>query len=408
VTTTNPFVVRPLTESDVAATVDLDNSAFGYQTPEDYFADVIRPRWELDRFIGAFDPALDGEQIGSAAAYSMTMTFPGGRPHPVAGVTWVGVRPGQHRRGALTAMMRYQLDDLHDAGREPVAVLTASEAAIYGRFGYGLAVLRSRLEPPGGAAFRSGVTVQPVRQVPRERALPQVKQLYERNLGTVAGLLARPDVVWDNLYSDHDLHRNGATSLMFGLHPDGYVAYRVKDDWGDRGPNATLTVHEISAATGVAWASLWRHVLDYPLVRHVIYRRAWPDDPLLSLAADVRSLLVSVTDHVWLRLVDLDRAVGLRAYRAACSVVVELTDAFCPWNAGTWRLDLTTDGGTARRVDSAPHLRLDTADLAAAFLGGQALGRLASAGRVTGDPAAIESLAIAMSTPTAPWVPEGF
>ena len=196
--------------------------------------------------------------------------------------------------------------------------------------------------------------------------------------------------------------------MFFALHHDGFVAYRIKPDWTDRGPASTVLVHEISALTPIAWASLWRHVLDYPLVREVVYRRAWVDDPLRDLVVDVRALRMPATDHVWLRLVDLDRAVGLRSYRTACSVTVGLTDAFCPWNAGSWRLELDGQGGTATRVHEKPQVHLDTTDLAAAFLGGPRLGRLAGAGRVVGDPGSIEALAVALSTPLAPWVPEGF
>jgi predicted acetyltransferase len=405
---TAPIVVRTLTEADVATTEALDNATFGHQPAAGYFEQVNRPLWELDRFIGAFDPGLDGEQVGSAGIYSLTMTFPEHRPQPVAGVTWVCVRPDRQRRGVLTAMMRHQLDDLHDAGREPVAILTASEAAIYGRFGYGLAVDRVRLEAPAGLTFRPGVTTEGVRQVPRERALPLVRDLYDRARLRVTGLMARSDADWNALYSDHEEARDGGTPLYFALHDDGFVAYRIKDDWTDRGPASTLSVHEISASTPPAWASLWRHVLDYPLVREVIYRWAWIDDPLRDLVVDVRALRRPASDHVWLRLVDLARAIGLRSYRTTCSVTVGLTDDFCPWNAGSWRLDLDTDGGAATRVDDEPQVRLDTADLAAAFLGGSRLGRLVGAGRVTGDPAAIEALGLALSTSLAPWVPEGF
>jgi len=405
---TAPFEIRTLTEADVATTVAIDEAAFGYQLGEGYFQQVNRPLWELDRFIGAFEPAPENEQVGAAGAYSMTMTFPGGRPHPVAGVTWVGVRPDRQRRGVLTAMMRHQLDDLHHAGREPVAILTASEASIYGRFGYGLAVDRVRLEAVSRLPFRPGVTAEPVRQVPRDRAMPLVRELYARATPQVAGLMTRSDAVWNSLYSDHESNRDGATSLYFAVHDQGFVAYRIKDEWTDRGPASTLIIHEISALTAVAWASLWRHVLDYPLVREVLYRRAWIDDPLRDLVVDVRALRMPATDHVWLRLVDLDRAMGLRTYRTSCSVTVGLTDAFCPWNAGTWQLELDIEGGAATKVPHDPQVRMDTSDLAAAFLGGPRLGRLANAGRVVGDPGSIETLALALSTPLGPWVPEGF
>ena len=50
----------------------------------------------------------------------------------------VSVASTHRRQGLLTSMMRRQLDDVRAWG-EPLAVLTASEPGIYGRFGYGAA-----------------------------------------------------------------------------------------------------------------------------------------------------------------------------------------------------------------------------------------------------------------------------
>src|SRR5258708_24273894 len=65
------------------------------------------------------------------------MTVPGAAL-AVAGVTAVSVRPSHRRRGILSSLMNRQLADIRDRG-ETVAALFASEAAIYGRYGYGIA-----------------------------------------------------------------------------------------------------------------------------------------------------------------------------------------------------------------------------------------------------------------------------
>ena len=69
---------------------------------------------------------------------------------PAAGVTWVGVLPSHRRRGILTELMRRQLDDVHERG-EPLAILWASEAPIYGRFGYGIAAPETFMDAERGA-----------------------------------------------------------------------------------------------------------------------------------------------------------------------------------------------------------------------------------------------------------------
>ena len=64
---------------------------------------------EYDRMIGVVD---GGQFVAGAGAYSFEHTLPGNTTIPVAGVTWVGCLPSHRRRGVLTSMMRYQLDDV--------------------------------------------------------------------------------------------------------------------------------------------------------------------------------------------------------------------------------------------------------------------------------------------------------
>src|SRR3954468_7337676 len=83
--------------------------------------------------------AFDGDRIvGAAGALSYEVSVPGGATVPTAGVTVVGVLPTHRRRGILTRLMREQLADSRTRG-DALAYLWASEGAIYGRFGYGLA-----------------------------------------------------------------------------------------------------------------------------------------------------------------------------------------------------------------------------------------------------------------------------
>ena len=346
--------------------------------------------------------------MGTCAIQSRELTFPGRGPAPVAAVTWVSVRPDQQRRGILRRMMMRQLHGLYEEQREPVAILTASEAVIYGRFGYGQASRRTRLEVPAPAPFRPGVVTEPVLEVPRERALPRIRELHADIRPTFPGYLDRSPEVWATLFSDHPFVNKGVTARRFAVHPDGYVVFRVSESWTDRGPDYTLTVSELGATTPVARASLWRHVLNYPLVRTVVFPRAWPDEPLAHLLANPRTLSTDSSDNVWVRLVDLPRALGLRGYSSPATVTARVIDRFCPWNDGVWRLELALTGGRADRIDAAPEVELDISDLGAAFLGGAGIAVLGVAGRVTGDPAAIETLDRALRGPLEPCTPEGF
>ena len=108
--------------------------------------------------------------------------------------------------------------------------------------------------------------------------------------------------------------------------------------------------------------------------------------PLQLALADPRALGLTTGDGLWVRLVDLPAALAARRYGAAGTLVLDVADAFCPWNAGRWRLSAAGEAGSAvatvERTDAPADLALDVADLAAAYLGAFRPSDLARADRV--------------------------
>ena len=102
-----------------------------------------------------------------------------------------------------------------------------------------------------------------------------------------------------------------------------------------------------------------------------------PGDAALPHGADARRLQLKLADGIWLRLVEVGEALRLRSYTGDGSVVLEVTDVFCPWNEGRYRA-----GGDAGLTDDPAELRLSAADLASTYLGAFSFERLAAAGRV--------------------------
>jgi predicted acetyltransferase len=103
-----------------------------------------------------------------------------------------------------------------------------------------------------------------------------------------------------------------------------------------------------------------------------------PDHPLFLLLETPRRLRYRLGDSLWVRLVDVGAALSRRSYSSDESLVLEVTDEFCPWNEGRWKLE----GGNAERTKQAPDLRLPVQSLGSAFLGGVQFAALARAGRV--------------------------
>nr|BFE82208.1 hypothetical protein GCM10020093_048090 [Planobispora longispora] len=193
--------------------------------------------------------------------------------------------------------------------------------------------------------------------------------------------------------------------------PRGYALFRIKPSWNDAGvPDGEVRLKELFGLDPAACALLWRHVLDRDLVSRVTTGNRPVDDPLTYLLADVRQLHARWMDELWIRLVDVGRALAARRYSAPVDVVFEVEDAVCPWNARRWRL--TADSSAARCVPveeseepgRAADLTLPVGALGAAYLGGQRLTSLQEAGLVREARAgAVRELSTAMSWEPAPW-----
>ncbi|MCC0098175.1 GNAT family N-acetyltransferase [Streptomyces flavotricini] len=388
--------------------------AFGGVPESPQERELYKSLTELGRSLGVWD---GGTCVGSAGAFSFRLSVPGGVLVPAAGVTMVGVAPTHRRRGVLTSMMRRQLDDVR-AGGEPIAVLTASESAIYGRFGYGIATYalsltvdttRVRLTvPPGTDEVR-------LRLVDPEKALPECEQVYAELVSRRPGMPARQPG-WERLsLLDPESMREGASPLtcVVAERADGeiagYARYRVKPVY-DHGWEGRVEVADLDALDPAATAALWRYLFEIDLTATVRAGRRPADDPLLHLVSDVRRARPVVRDSLHLRLVDLPAALEARAYAAPLDVVMEVEDAFCPWNEGRWRLVRDAEGAVscARTADPAD-LELSVRELGSAYLGGITLTSLAAAGRVRElRPGALAEASRAFTADVAPWLPHGF
>ena len=405
--------LRPATPDDWPAFARALFDAFAEEVPDGW--GTPPPVAELDRSLGLWD----GDRVvATSGIYSQALTVPGAVV-PCAGITWITVSPTHRRRGVLTAIMRRQLDELHEQQREPVAALWASEASIYGRFGYAPATVRGA---PEGRVDR--LRLRPdvdlgegrVDLVPREVFQPAAAALLERVRRSVPGTLARDERWWNRALSDEPGERDGATARRHVLHtePDGTVSgaatYRIKGRWTDAGePDGTLLVTDLRADRPQAYAALWRFLLSVDLVRTVRFERGPVDEPLRHLVTDPRALHVRPVDALWVRLVDVDRALAARRYPAPIDLVVEVRDPFCPWNDGRWRLSGHPAGGYCGRTDRDPDLVIGIEALSAAYLGGVPLGSLHAAGRVTEvSPGAVTLASTAFGWPYAPWCQEEF
>jgi predicted acetyltransferase len=408
--------IRPYRPEERAAFQRVPAIVFGNYTGRDVSEDeapfAIPPDWSLCAF-------EDGELATSYAAYPFVMRL-SGRKAPAAGVTVVGTLPWFRRRGHLRKIMETDFRRRFEQRMEPLAILLASIAAIYQRYGYAVCSSRYRysIDPRW---INIAPSVPPARGRMREASpdeLPLLENLYREFTRPRNGYLHRAPIIWEGQVLGRQ--RTFAPELppaVIAVYeedgaPKGYVSYSAKhyDQHPDGGePGQRLFVRDYAWLTPGAYRAMWDHLKTFDLVRRVIVNAAPADDPAFDIMLDPRELNSWRGDWVLGRIIDLERTLPLRPYGTEGSVVFEVRDEMCPWNAGRWALE---SGGRETRVarsNESAQLTLDISALAQILFGQVAPSRAVRYGRAEAAADAPLDLWDAMwRTEYAPFCPDTF
>jgi predicted acetyltransferase len=371
--------IRPVRDEEIAAWLDCTATTFLDRIDVVRVAEEVKPLWDLRRVWGAFE----GESIvGTLRSWATELTLPGAARIPAASVSGVSVRPTHRRRGILTRLV----DVEHAAARErgeAVAMLYASEYPIYGRFGYGPASPTATWTVNAAAAdFRRPLTGSVELVTPSVEVRDALKVVFDAWRLRQPGEIRRRDFSWDfdlalrkSVWGPDwkgfvALHRDPSGAI------DGYVRYRGEEKWEHRQPQATINVDELHALTDDAYDALWQFLVALDLVTTVRAERRSPTERLPWLLTNARAAEQSEAgDGLWLRLLDVPRALEARAYEHEAALVLELVDRRATDAETRTRLALDAGpaGATCVPTDRSPDLTLDVASLGAAYLGGTRL-----------------------------------
>jgi predicted acetyltransferase len=395
---------RPEERRQVANVV---SAALLHSYPDDESWAKSGPSWDGSDSLSAWD----GDQcVGHAAGYRVETVVPGGARLATSAVSRVGVRSTARRRGVASGLMRRLLIDAAERG-QVLASLRASEAVIYGRFGFGIAGWASEIRfQPRLAGAISGVAPGSTRILEPDEILTVLPPLYDR-IARRPGIITRPEFFWRRYYEDALKAGGDAHYAAVHLDPtgaeDGFVHYHLK--WTDASFEDSEGKGEVfdlfGASPGVELA-LWSFLGDIDLVRTWTSSERPVDDVVRLALANQRAFSVrnGGWDEQWLRLLDVDAALQARTYGDADAVIVAVEDDLLAANTGVWSIDRNGAkrlGGV--RADAAD-LSTDVRTLAATYLGGFRWSALAAAGRVqVGDPEALARADALFLSPVAPF-----
>ncbi|MGW3829570.1 sterol carrier protein domain-containing protein, partial [Streptomyces sp. NPDC005071] len=241
--------------------------------------------------------------------------------------------------------------------------------------------------------------------------------LHERVRRSQPGAVSRPELWWRARTGVVSTNGTPWTEPFYAVYRsadgevEGMVSYRADDHWGDaKQPLETATVEWLLAATPAAERALWRFLCSIDWITKVKSGWRGPDDLLPFFLPDPRAARVTAhADWLWVRILDVVRALEARTYDGSGSLVLEVVDAD-GLAGGRFRLEASPQGASCVPAGGASaDLTLPVAELGTVWLGDESLVRLAALGRVQEERegAAREADAL-LRTSGRPWCPDIF
>ncbi|MCS0638789.1 GNAT family N-acetyltransferase [Streptomyces sp. LP05-1] len=378
-----------------------------------------RATTDLGRTLGVFDGA---RCVATLRSFPQRLTAAGGVAMAASAVTQVTVSPTHRRRGLLNRLIAAELAAARERG-EPLATLVAAEYPIYGRYGFGPAtraaewtvdLTRAGLDPRRpGPGREDGGRVELVDPAEARRLAPGV---HDRLRAVRAGVIDRSARRWDLLTGAVEFPGDPWREPFFAFHRaasgeiDGYAAYTADERWADaKQPMVTATVRDLIAADPAAERALWEYLFAIDWVTTVRTGLRAPDDLVPDLLPDPRAAgLTTEVDLLWVRVLDVVRALEARTYATDGALVLDVRDPSGPAD-GRYLLTAGPGGAECVRTDRDADLVLPVRELGALLLGEGSAVRLAALGRVTEErPGAAALAELLFRTARRPWCPDIF
>ncbi|WP_326766891.1 GNAT family N-acetyltransferase [Streptomyces sp. NBC_01591] len=350
------------------------------------------PHTDLIRAQGAFD---GGRCVATFRSFAQELTVVGGATVPADAICNVTVSPTHRRRGLLSRMMATDLAAAKERG-DVVATLIAAEYPIYGRYGFGPAawtteweidVPRAGLDPRwSGPSAQDGGRIDLVSGADVRKLGPA---LHERLRARQHGVIDRDARWWEVNTGEVELGPGSWTEPYYAVYSnaageaEGLIAYRADNKWGDaKQPLNGATVLGQIAVTPAAERTLWHFVCSIDWITTVRSGYRAPDDLLPLLLPDPRAArIVTQADWLWVRVLDVVRALEARTYAVPGTLTLDIHDT-TGLTTGRYRLEASASAATCTPTTADADLALDVRELGTLYLGDESPSRLAALGHI--------------------------
>ncbi|MFE1186366.1 GNAT family N-acetyltransferase [[Kitasatospora] papulosa] len=374
---------------------------------------------DLARVQGVFDA---GRCVATFRSFAQELTVVGGAKVRADAVTTVTVTPTHRRRGLLSRMMATDLAAAKERG-DVVASLIAAEYPIYGRYGFGPAAWATEWEidvPRAGLDPRARIPSEAdggrIELVDGADVRKLGPELHTRLAARQHGVVSRDERWWQRSTGVDLPAYETWTEPFYAVYrsadgeTDGLIAYRADDRWGDgKQPLNKATVVGMTAVTPAAERALWQFVCSIDWITTVRTGYRAPDDLVPLLLPDPRAArVVTYADWLWLRVLDVPRALEARTYATGAALVLDVRDP-AGLAGGRFLLEVSPSGASCVPTTRDADLSLDVGELGTLYLGDESALRLAALGRIEEHRAGAAAEAdTVFRAPRRAWCPDVF
>lgn len=328
----------------------------------------------------------DGKLATAYRSWPWQMRF-NGEAIPVAGVNSIGTLPIYRRRGYVRKVHKAHFELLHEKGEQPIAILYASMAAIYQRYGYAVTSTYNtyNVEPRYLQFSFPQVTPGTFREVGDDE-FGLLVDLYRRFRADKIGYIHRSRDQWN--YDIMNQPPAGGILNKFVYEEDseplGYVIYTVDHirEAGPRRPNHRIIIRDLIWLTSSAYRAVWEYFASMDLAGYISWRRVPPDDPLPHVLLEPRMLNMTSHDGLMGCIVDVEQSMPKRGYSEEGELTFEIVDELCPWNQGRWKLETSITGSSISRTREGPQLVMPISTMAMLVFGQISASEAARMGRL--------------------------
>ncbi len=363
---------RPLTADDLEQAVFVESTAF-YNRPTPERVQQTREFFPPEWTVGAF---VDGRLVADVRTIPMARRINGGATG-FGAVGPVACVAAHRRQGHVGRLLRLALERMREQGMALSGLFTPHDA-LYARFGWERAEAKKqyqmrpsdiRLRIKGGPG-----TVEAVGPDDWRRLDALYRSYSERRNGPIH----RAEVWWRQSVLMHWEAATGGRApsdayvWQSGTGVDeGYTVYHAQPlPRTARFVPWEVDVRDFVTLSSDAYLGLWRHLLTHDIATRLSNHMPL-DDPFPDLVEDPRKVEVVRNEGPMIRIVDVERALGMRPYAGArpVSFTMRVTDATAPWNDGVWRIEAGEGMLRVARQDGEADLEMGAGTLAPLYTG---------------------------------------